>query len=226
VLREGFASLIRRREARKRKPMPLTNKCAVVVTDGRENSLLPSRFAGKTKSTLLQYVLDSVWTVADEILVIFDKEPSLSLIETIAPFGVKVAVDRNGSSLLSRIVAGFKATHSENCLVVPSSAPFIKPNVIFQLFESVRGFDAAVPKWKNGKLEPLLAVYSKKAFLRAATHSKNRVLSSLVDKLYAVSYVDIEKFLRPLDPELYSFFRVKDEQDLGKARRIAQSKPR
>ncbi|TLX98586.1 MAG: hypothetical protein E6K89_00895 [Thaumarchaeota archaeon] len=188
----------------------LTNKCAVVVNDGMENSLLPSRFGERASSTLLQYVLDSVWTVADEILVIFDEDPGLSLIETIAPFGVKVAIDRDGSSVLSRIVAGFKAT----------------PNVIFQLFESVRGFDAAVPRWGSGKIEPLLAAYNKKAFLSAAARSKKKVLSSLVDKLSAVSYVDVEKFLKPLDPELYSFFRVKDERDLRKARRIAQSRPR
>ncbi len=207
----------------------LTNKCAVVVTDGMENSLLPSRFGEKATSTLLQYVLDSVWTVADEILVIFDDDPGLPLIESIAPFGVKVAIDRDGgSSVLSRIVAGFKATRAEDCLVVPSSAPFIKPNVIFQLFESVRGFDAAVPKWRSGKIEPLLAAYSKKAFLRAAARSKKKkmVLSSLLDNLSAVSYVDVEKLLKPLDPELYSFFRVKDKADLRKARRIAQSRPR
>src|SRR5437870_5388507 len=205
----------------------LTNKCAVVVNDGMENSLLPSRFGEKATSTLLQYVLDSVWTVADEILVIFDEDPGLPLIESIAPFGVKVAIDRAGGSLLSRIVAGFKATHAENCLVVPSSAPFIKPNVIFQLLVSVRGFDAAVPRWRSGKIEPLLAAYNRKAFLRAAARSKKKkVLGSVVKKLSAISFVYVEKFLKPLDPELYSFFRVKDERDLRKARRIAQSRPR
>ena len=204
----------------------LTNKCAVVVTDGMENSLLPSRFGEKATSTLLQYVLDSVWTVADEILVIFDEDPGLPLIESIAPFGVKVAIDREGGSVVSRIAAGFKATHAEDCLVVPSSTPFIKPSVILQLFESLRGFDAVVPKWRSGKIEPLLAAYSRKAFLRAAARSKTKVLSSLVDNLAAVSFVNVEKFLKPLDPDLYSFFRVKDERDLRKARRIAQSRPR
>src|SRR2546427_12260040 len=124
----------------------LTNKCAVVVNDGMENSLLPSRFGEKATSTLLQYVLDSVWTVADEILVIFDEDPGLPLIESIAPFGVKVAIDRAGGSLLSRIVAGFKATHAQNCLVAPCSAPSIKPNVLFQLFESRTRFDARAPR--------------------------------------------------------------------------------
>src|SRR3989442_5719958 len=87
----------------------LTNKCAVVVNDGMENSLLPSRFGERASSTLLQYVLDSVWTVADEILVIFDENPGLPLIETIAPLGVKVAIDRDGSSVVSRVVASLNA---------------------------------------------------------------------------------------------------------------------
>jgi molybdopterin-guanine dinucleotide biosynthesis protein A len=204
--------------------MPQTNRCAIIIADGMESFVLPGRFGKDAKSTLLQYVLDSVWTVADEILVIFDKEPSLALVESVAPFGVKVAIDRNANSVLSRIVAGFKACRSENCLVVPSSAPFIKPNVIFHLFESVRGFDAAVPRWKSGRLEPLLAVYGRNAFLRAAVQAKSRVLGSVLGNLYAVSYVDIEALLEPLDPDLNSFFRVKNRNDLRKARRIALSK--
>jgi molybdopterin-guanine dinucleotide biosynthesis protein A len=196
-----------------------------VVTDGMESRLLPSRFGGSQKSTLLEYVLDSVWTVADDILVIFDKEPSLPLVESIAPFGVKVAVDRDGGSTLSRVMTGLRATNSENCLVVSSSAPFIKPNVIFHLFESIHGYDAAVPKWADGRLEPLLSVYSKKAILKAASQSRRKSFESLVDDLYDVMFVDVERFLKPLDPELHSFFRINGPSELRKARRIASSNP-
>ena len=201
--------------------MAQTNKCALVVTDGTENKTLPSRFGGSPNSNLLEYVLDSVWTVADDILVIFSKEPSLPLIESIAPFGVKVVVDRQSSSVLSRIVTGFRASTSENCLVVPSSAPFVKPNVLFELFEGIHGYDAVVPRWKSGKTEPLLSVYSRKAFLRAVTHLKKKTMGGLVGDLYDVSFVDIEKYLKPLDPELHSFFRIKGPADLRKAVKIA-----
>jgi len=205
--------------------MALSNRCALVVTDGLEGSVLPSRF-GPAKSTLLQYVLDSVWTVADEIFVIFDDEPPLSLIETIAPFGVKVAVDREGSSSFSMIDAGFRASASENCLVVSSSAPFVKPSVLFQIYESVRGYDAAIPRWKNGKTEALLAAYSRKAFLKASAGLKRRTLPELIDHLYDATFLEIERFLKPLDPELHSFFTIRSPADLRKARRVAgASKP-
>jgi len=198
-----------------------TNKCALVVADGTESKTLPSRFGDSPISNLLQYVLDSVWTVADDILVIFAKEPSLPLIESIAPFGVKVVVDRQSGTQLSRIITGFRASTSENCLVVPSSAPFVKPNVLFELFEGIHGYDAVVPKWKNGKTEPLLSVYSRKAFLRAASSLKKRTIGGLVDDLYDVSFLEVEKYLKPLDPELHSFFRVESPADLKKAVRIA-----
>jgi len=200
-----------------------TNKCALVITDGMETKTLPSRFE-EGKSTMLEYVLDSVWTVADEIFVIFESEPSLSLVERVAPFGVKVAIDREGGSQLTRILTGFRASSSESCLIVPSSAPFVKPNVIFHLFESIQGADAAIPRWKGGKADPLLSVYRRKSVLRAAAQLKSRSIRGLVKNLYTVSYVDVEDFLRPLDPELLSFFRVATERDLRTARKIAASR--
>lgn len=199
------------------------NKCALILTDGKEGRVLPSRFGEPSKSTVLEYVLDSVWTVADEIFVIFGKEPTLSVVEAIAPFGVKAVIDRNGSSSFSMIMSGFKASSSESCLVVTSSSPFVKPNVLFHLYESIRGFDAAIPRWKDGKTEPLLSVYSRRAFLKAASGLKRRSLSSLVDNLYDVCYVEIEAFVRPLDPGLDSFFRIVTDSDLRKARSMSSS---
>ncbi|MBI2649410.1 MAG: NTP transferase domain-containing protein [Thaumarchaeota archaeon] len=202
--------------------MGQTSKCALIVADGKEADLLPGRFDSRdSKSTFLQYVLDSVWTVVDEILVVFAKEPKLSLVETIAPFGVKIAIDRNGSSILTRIAAGFKACNSENCFVLPTSSPFVKPNVVFQLFEELRSYDAAIPKWKEGGVEPLLAVYKKKPFLKAVTSVMGDDMEALIENLYAVTFVSVEDKLQPLDPELLSFFRVSNGKDLERAKSIA-----
>lgn len=202
--------------------MGQTSKCALIVADGKEADLLPGRFDSRdSRSTFLQYVLDSVWTVVDEILVVFAKEPKLSLVETIAPFGVKIAIDRNGSSILTRIAAGFKACNSENCFVVPTSSPFVKPNVVFQLFEELRSYDAAIPKWKEGGVEPLLAVYKKKPFLKAVTSVTGDDMEALIENLYAVTFVSVEDKLQPLDPELLSFFKVSSGKDLERAKLIA-----
>ncbi len=204
--------------------MGQTSKCALIIADGREEALLPGRFDSKeSSSTLIEYVLDSVWTVVDEIIIIFNKEPDLSLIESIAPFGVKVAIDKEGSGTLSKVMVGLRACNSEDCLVVTVSNPFIKPNVIYQLFQEVKTHDAAIPRWADGTLEPLLAVYKRRPFLKAAAGRERDDLKTLIDDLFAVTFVQIEENLKPLDPDLLSFFRVKDDEDFSRARTIASS---
>lgn len=206
--------------------MVQASKNALVVTDGLETSLLPSRFAESPKSTMLQYTLDSLWTVADDITVVFSKEPSLQFVESISPFGAKVVVDKKARTTLAQIVVGLRSTGSEASLVVPSNSPFVKPNVLFHLFESLLGYDAAVPRWKDGKTEPLLSVYNRKSFLRSAGTLRSVSLAGLVDDLESVNYVEIERFLKPLDPELHSFFQITTPKDMQKARKIASSIPK
>jgi len=165
--------------------------------------------------------LDSVWTVADEIYVVFNRDPNLKLVESIAPFGVKIVVDKTSSSLVSNLVKGFKASKSEHCFAVPETVPFIKPNVAFALFEAARGYDAAVPRWSSGKIEPLLAVYRKKSFLRVVQEEAVTEPDSILDNLYAVRFVGIEDELKPLDPDLNSFFTVTSKEDVNRAKSIA-----
>ena len=171
---------------------------------------------------MLEYVLDAVWTVADEIYVVFSREPSLKLVESIASFGVKIVIDKDSSGTVSNMITGFKASRSDHSLVVSENTPFIKPSVIFALFEAAHGYDAAIPKWKQGKIEPLPAVYSRKPLLKLTSRKKAfNSPEKLIDDLYAVRFVEIEKDLKELDPELNSFFNVRTSKDLRQARALA-----
>ncbi len=167
-----------------------------IIPDGAHELGLSAAYLDKAKeSTLIEYVLDSVWTVADQIYVIFSKEPDLKVVETIAPFGVKIIVQGRRSSSLSGLASGLNALKSESVFIIPSTVPFIKPNFIFALFDGARNHDAAIPRWSDGRIEPLLSVYARK---RARAHE-----------------------LKSLDPDLYSFLYVNSKKDLPKARRIA-----
>lgn len=183
---------------------------------------MPRRFSDpKHQSVLLEYVLDAVWTVVDEMNILFTQEPALELVEVIAPFGVKMVIREGKGDTVDALVTGFKVSHSDHCIVVPENVPFLKPNVIYALFEAAREVDAAIPRWSDGRAEPLLAVYRRKAFVRAASQYENITdVQELADNLPAVRYVDIEQELRPLDPELHSFFKVESEQSLEQARAI------
>lgn len=195
---------------------------AAIILDGADETGLSANYLDKaTQSTLIEYVLDSVWTVADQIYVIFSKEPDLKLVESIAPYGVKIIVQGRRSSSLSSLASGLNAVQSESVFIIPSTVPFIKPNVIFALFDGARNHDAAIPRWSDGRIEPLLSVYARKALLKVIPTRPRGRIESLVDNLYAIRYIGIEDELKSLDPDLYSFFYVKSRKDLPKARRIA-----
>ena len=196
-------------------------RSAIVLADGREERLIPKRFSSEAgESSLLEYVLDSVWTVADELLIVFRQEPTLELVESIAPFGVKILIQ--DGTLVSRVESGFMASRSEHCLVVEENRPFVKPNVVFALFDAARGSDAAVPRWANGTIEPMLSVYRRQSALKVASQvTKSDTPLTFVDHLYVVRFVQVEGELGPLDPELNSFFKVNDTNDLKKAISLA-----
>ena len=195
-------------------------RSAIIAAWGREEEKLPKRFfQPEEDSTVLEYLLDAVWTVADAIYVIFRKDPSLKLIEAISTFGVKIIIENRNPSLISSLLMGFKASRSEQCLVLRENMPFLKPSVLHALFDFAKGYDAALPKWSDGRLEPFLAVYRRKSFITVASKLQNQDdLLAVLDNLYSVRYVSVEDEIKPLDPDLESFFTINSADDLVKAK--------
>jgi molybdopterin-guanine dinucleotide biosynthesis protein A len=160
--------------------------------------------------TALEYALDSLWTVTDEIFVILGPDPDLSVIERIAPYGVKVIIESNDSSDgISGIASGMKAARSEHVLITRGDTPFLKPNVVLQLFAAAKGYDAAIPRWKDQTMEAYLAVYCRKTLLKVIERlGLTGSLETIISNLYTLRYLDIESELREVDPELQSFQHV------------------
>jgi len=205
-------------------------RAAIIFATGMENSTISRQFAPEEEGTLIEYVLDSVWTVADELIVVFNHEPELSTVEGISPFGVKVLTTAKNHDAFQTICNAFKSAKAERCLLATERAPLLKPNVVLSLFENAQGHDLAIPKRPDGKLEPMLAVYRKNAFIRVANSTKfpaskkvEQQIGAVADRLFAVKYVTDDE-LRELDPELDSFLEVKDEKSLQKAREKASTR--
>ncbi len=190
-----------------------------------EEKTISRQFSPDEKGMLLEYVLDSVWTVADELTIVFKNEPNLSMIETISPFGARVVNVHPGENPTSAVLSAFKSSKAEHCVLLTERVPLLKPNVVLALFEAARGFDLAIPKWDDGRLEPLLAVYRGKALLRLVSSLKvplnpevGEAMKILSDQLFDVKFLSVESDLRELDPELDSFLRVDDDASLIQAR--------
>ncbi|MDH5459844.1 MAG: hypothetical protein OEW71_02260, partial [Candidatus Bathyarchaeota archaeon] len=78
---------------------------------------------------------------------------------------------------------------------------------------------AVIPRWPNGYIEPLQAVYCTKPALEAAKNalSEGKLdIRSMVEKLRGIRYVST-LVLQQLDPTLRTFFNVNTPLDLKKA---------
>ena len=198
---------------------------AIVYASGMEQETISRQFSPDENGTLLEYVLDSVWTVADELNVAFKNDPDLSVVESISPFGARIFNASGEENSVDPILSAFKNSKAELCILATEKVPLLKPNVVLALFNAAQGYDLAIPRWNDGRLEPLLAVYRGKALLRLASSkiipsgaSVDAAMESFVNHLFDVKYVSIEEELAELDPELDSFLKVVDGNSLTLAR--------
>jgi molybdopterin-guanine dinucleotide biosynthesis protein A len=121
---------------------------------------------------------------------------------------------------MSGILSGLSACEDEYCFIAACDMPFINENVVRLLFRKSENYDAAIPRWEDGFLEPLLAVYrcapmiheTKKAIERDET-----IILAPVLKMN-VNYVPMDD-VRKLDPDLRTFININTIDDIQKLSR-------
>ncbi len=107
---------------------------------------------------------------------------------------------------------GYKRTFTLSC-----DTPLIKYEVIKLIIEESKGYDCCIPRWNNGFIEPLLAIYpTKSAYLRSGEKllRKEYQLTSLADKKWKIKFLSIENSIKPIDEDLISFININTQDDL------------
>ena len=168
----------------------------------------------------MRHVLDALKSVVDERVVVVSSEARTRSYESAVGSGVEVAVDElQEHSPLVGALTGFRVANGEYCLLLPCDTPFVSREVLLLLFDLCLGKAAVIPRWPNGYLEPLHAVYSREMALDAAVKALGEGklnMRGMVDRLRGVRYVST-LVLQQLDPELWTFFNVNTLLDLKKA---------
>jgi len=188
---------------------------------GRNKALI--RFGDKP---LLLHVVEKVMTMAHEIRVVIGKNDNLDDYAAILPSSVKILRDAvEGKGPLVGILTGMERMRSEYTIVLPCDSPFVKREVLEHLVRLSQGVDAVIPRWPNGNIEPLHAVYrisSSFHAAKAALRKKEQFVIDMIKRLNRVIYVSTDE-LRKLDPSLVTFFNINSQEDLTTAR-VLQSK--
>ncbi len=171
---------------------------------------------------LISYAVEAALKVADEIIVVSGREASKAL-RGILPGGVELLEDlEEGYGPLMGLYTGLTAAHRSYALALPCDSPLLRVEVLRRLLERVEGFDAAIPRWPNGYLEPLHAAYRVETSLKACRESLmegRRELRAILRHLNRVLYISTEE-LRALDPQLQTFYNINTPEELVRIEEI------
>jgi len=95
--------------------------------------------------------------------------------------------------------------------------PFIEQKIVEYLFSESSNYSGAVPRWRDGRLEPFHAVYD----CNATRHANRQVINeqvlrmiSLVDHIPRIRFVNVEQEIAPLNPTLNTFRNLNTPRDL------------
>jgi len=191
----------------------------------------PSRRLGRTKalirigsSTLIERVSRAARTVVDEVVVV-SRGTVAEAIQAEAP---EVRVIRERARIQTPLVglrAGARALHADRVAALGCDLPFLRPRLLDRLFREARNVDAAIPRWPDGTVEPLVAVYRRVSLLaatEAALAARGRSNQAMIGRLRRVRFVPVDA-LRRFDRDLRSFVNVNTPGDLARARRLMRS---
>jgi molybdopterin-guanine dinucleotide biosynthesis protein A len=173
--------------------------------------------------TILEHVLASVQDVVDDVVAVARDEVQAEKIMSVC--SVPVGVDRvRDFGPVAGVLSGLEYVSSDWVLISGCDMPLVNREVIRLLFDRTMKYDAAIPRWSGGKIEPLHAVYNRKALLpviREAIDTGNHEMYNCIKMLKRVNYVPVED-LRNMDPELQSFINVNTPEDLERVRNILE----
>lgn len=186
----------------------------------------PSRRMGRPKALLpvlgvplVLRVVEAVAQVVQEI-VIASKAPESAMIRSLVPPEIRVVDDERGEqSPLVALITGARAISARDVAYLGCDHPLLAPKILEALFEAGGEYDAAIPRWPDGRIEPMVAVYGRERTLAAAidaVDSRRFANTDMISRLPRVRYVPTED-LRWYDPHLDSFVNVNSPADVAEA---------
>jgi molybdopterin-guanine dinucleotide biosynthesis protein A len=206
------------------------NRSAIILAGG-----FSSRF-GQDKGilelankNLIKHVIDAVIPVVDEAIVVTSSQERTAKYAKVLDADVQFAVDAcKSKSPLIGALTGFGVAHGKYSLLLPFDTPFVSREVVSLLFELCLNRAAVIPRWPNGYIEPLHAVYKTEPALEAtksAVAEGKLNVRAMIEKLKRVRYIST-LLIQQLDPELRTFFNINTPADLKTAYAIVKPRKR
>lgn len=197
---------------------------AIILSGGLSNRFGRNKSLAKIlEKPMIAYVVDAVKSVVDEVLVITDTEDNRRELSKVLDSSTKILLDEY--KLRSPVVGaltGFRHAEGKNSILLACDIPLVSAKVVSLLLELSENYDAVIPRWPNGYIEPLQAAYNTaKTFAasREAVDEKELRMRDVISRLGNILYLSTDD-LTKLDPKLCTFLNVNTLQDLGQIESI------
>ena len=214
--------------------MNLEKKLAILILVGGKNV----RFGNESVAVLdvlgkplILHQIETLSMFDEDVFLIAHSEKQISFYYKKINFGRKINFIVDDTEILEDtelrtpmlgIYSGFKELDRlgfEKVFLLSGDMPLIKPKVIELMFNKAKGYDCIIPRWNNGYLEPLFAIYPVNSTFKLAKKSiqeHNYALNKIIDESLDINYISVEEFIKPLDQNLVSLINVNTPIDLEK----------
>lgn len=190
-------------------------RSAVILVGGeaRRANGLEKYFFRYRGQTFIERLTGTLAGVVDEIILVA-KDPAQCTRFSHLKDARCVADIRRGHGPIGGLHAGALAAHGEEIFVCACDMPCVSMEVVSRLFSLLDEYDAVIPQWTSEMIEPLHAVYRRRALLRALENHESLSVRRMVQGMHA-RYVDVAT-IREIDPDLRTFTNINKVEDLGR----------
>ena len=209
--------------------MDKKDQAAIVLAGGSSRRMGYDKALIKLEGVeILKRIIDQVYAIVGEVIVVIDKESNPEKYRGLVPKDVKIINDlRDGQNPIIGVYTGLSMIHNKYALLIPCDAPFLNRGIIQLIFDRSDGHQAAVPRWPDGRIEPLMSVYRAQDgfnLVEKLVQNRSSSMNDFVDSFTDIVFVEIES-LRHLDNSLLTFSNVNTPEDLRKMELVASESP-
>lgn len=198
-------------------------RATLVVLCGGAASRLGHRLKGLMEvcgAPIVRRVVEELSPLVKEVVVsVKCRRQVNALSKALEGLNVRFVVDRlREHAPIVGLVSALSEASSEVVAVAPSDAPFLRRGMYRRMMELLEGFDAVVPSWGDGRLEPLVAVYRRERALKAFEEELSGTLRlGLALLRMRIRFVHVMELCD--DPEV-AFMNINSEEDYERALRL------
>lgn len=172
---------------------------------------------------LVMHVLDRVAAVATERVIVVGSEDQREKLSTPLKLEAKIVVDKyTDHSPIIGALTGFEALRAEHALLLPCDAAFVSSEIAMLLLDLCIGRSAVIPRWPDGKIEPLQAAYDVKSAaqaVRTALDEGKRDMLGMIAHMQGIRYIST-LVLQQYDTKLNTFLNINTVEDWRRAESI------